>query len=53
VGGLLGAGYFLGSFPWVKTHLNLVLIAIIVISLLPAGFAWLQQRLQPAGNPAP
>lgn len=53
VGGLLGAGYFLGSFPWVKTHLNLVLIAIILISLLPAGFAWLQQRLQPAGNPAP
>ncbi|PKY10667.1 hypothetical protein B1757_08805 [Acidithiobacillus marinus] len=53
VGGLLGAGYFLGRFPWVKTHLNLVLIAIIVISLLPAGFAWLQQRMQPVSHPAP
>ena len=31
VGGLLGAGYFLGRFHWVKSHLNMVIVAIIVI----------------------
>ena len=52
VGGLLGAGYFLGRFPWVKSHLSMVLVAIIVVSLIPAVLAWLQQRLQPAGTPS-
>lgn len=48
VGGLLGAGYFLGSIPWVKAHLNVVLVVLILLSLLPAAWAWLQQRFQPA-----
>lgn len=52
VGGLLGAGYFLGRFPWVKSHLNMVIVAIIVISLIPAALAWLQQRLQPSEHPS-
>ncbi|MBU2830407.1 DedA family protein, partial [Acidithiobacillus ferriphilus] len=52
VGGLLGAGYFLGRFPWVKSHLNIVIVAIIVISLVPAALAWLQQRLQPSEHPS-
>ena len=50
VGGLLGAGYFLGRFPWVKSHLSMVLVMIIAISLLPALLAWLRQRRQPTGN---
>ena len=52
VGGLLGAGYFLGRFHWVKSHLNMVIVAIIVISLIPAALAWLQQRLQPSEHPS-
>ena len=50
VGGLLGAGYFLGGFPWVKSHLSMVLVMIIAISLLPALLAWLRQRRPPTGN---
>jgi len=45
VGGLLLAGYFLGAVPWVKGHLNLVLVALILISLLPAAWTGVQGRL--------
>jgi membrane-associated protein len=43
VGGLawvaicLGAGYIFGQLPWVKEHFELVVLAIIFISLLPMG----------------
>ncbi|MBU2762948.1 VTT domain-containing protein [Acidithiobacillus caldus] len=44
VGGLLLAGYFLGAVPWVKSHLNLVLVSLILLSLLPAAWTGLQGR---------
>ncbi|MEY2343117.1 VTT domain-containing protein [Acidithiobacillus sp. IBUN Pt1247-S3] len=44
VGGLLFAGYFLGRLPWVKAYLTPFLLLIIFLSLLPALFAWLQNR---------
>jgi len=51
VGGLLWvsacvfAGYFFGNLPVVKKNFSLVIIAIIVISLLPAGVEYLRHRL--------
>ncbi|WP_312261870.1 VTT domain-containing protein [Candidatus Igneacidithiobacillus taiwanensis] len=49
VAGLLLAGYFLGRLPWVKAYLTPFLLLIIVLSLLPALFAWLQQRRPVSG----
>ncbi|WP_291511952.1 VTT domain-containing protein [Acidithiobacillus sp.] len=48
VGGLVLAGYFLGAVPWVKSHLNLVLVALILLSLLPAAWTGVQGRLSRA-----
>lgn len=38
------AGYFFGNLPFVKKNLTLVILIIIVVSLLPAFFAWLKNR---------
>jgi membrane-associated protein len=38
------AGYFFGNLPFVKDNLTAVILAIIVISLLPALIAWLKNR---------
>ncbi|WP_196246231.1 VTT domain-containing protein [Lacticaseibacillus zhaodongensis] len=40
----LGAGYFFGNIAIVKTHFELIMVAIIVISLLPAAFMALKNR---------
>ncbi|GKT04210.1 VTT domain-containing protein [Furfurilactobacillus entadae] len=40
----LGAGYFFGNIPFVKAHFELIMVAIIVISVLPAGIMGLQHR---------
>lgn len=45
VGSLLGAGYFLGSIPWVKDNFTLVIYAIVVLSLLPGIFVFGYKRL--------
>lgn len=44
VGGLLGAGYFLGHLRWFQENLTMALLGIILISLLPAFLAWLRHR---------
>jgi len=45
----LFSGYFLGQFDWVERNLHIVLIAIILISLVPAVYeAWKAKR-----EPAP
>jgi len=38
------AGYFLGNLPWVKQNLSLIIVGIIIISVLPALVAVVQQR---------
>ncbi len=38
------AGYWFGNLPWVQKNLTLVIVAIIVVSLLPVVYGWLQQR---------
>jgi membrane-associated protein len=41
------AGYFLGQIEFVKKHIELIVIGIIVISVLPAVIAWLRSRVAP------
>lgn len=36
VASLVYAGYLFGNIPWVKSHLTLIVIGIVVVSLLPA-----------------
>ena len=38
------AGYFLGNLPWVKQNLSLIIVGIIIVSVLPALVAVVQQR---------
>jgi len=45
VSACLFAGYFFGNLPVVKKNFSLVMLAIIVISLLPAGVEYLRHRL--------
>lgn len=33
--GLVSAGYFLGTLPWVKNNFSIIIMGIIVLSLLP------------------
>jgi membrane-associated protein len=40
------AGYFFGGLPWVKENFSVVVLAIIVISLLPAVIEWWRVRRQ-------
>jgi membrane-associated protein len=41
------AGYFLGQIEFVKKHIELIVIGIIVLSVLPAVIAWLRARVGP------
>lgn len=45
VGSLVGAGFFFGNFPWVRGHLSVVIVGVIVLSLLPGAVAYLRSRL--------
>ena len=40
----IGAGYLFGNFPFVKKHFELVIIAIVVISVLPMVFEFWKAR---------
>jgi membrane-associated protein len=40
----LGAGYSLGSRPFFKKHFELVMLAIVLISILPIGIEFLRHR---------
>ena len=50
VGSLVYAGYFFGNAPIVKDNFSIVIIAIVVISILPA--AWEIMRRRSAAGPA-
>jgi len=41
---LVYAGYLFGNIPWVKENLSLIVIAIVVVSLIPAVSTFLQER---------
>ncbi len=43
----IGVGYFFGNLPFVKENFSLVIIAIILISLVPAVFEYIKGRAKP------
>ncbi len=44
IGLLLPAGYFFGNLPWVKKNFSVVVLAIIILSILPAVIEFLRER---------
>lgn len=45
VGSLTYAGYFFGNIPWVKDNFGTVILAIIIISILPAVVEFIRHRM--------
>jgi membrane-associated protein len=43
-------GYFLGQIEFVAKHVDLIVVAIVIISVLPAGIAWAKQRFGSAAK---
>ncbi|ADU27729.1 SNARE associated Golgi protein-related protein [Ethanoligenens harbinense YUAN-3] len=43
---MFAIGYFFGNIPYVKNHFSLVVVAIIVISVLPAILAFLKSKME-------
>jgi membrane-associated protein len=41
---LVYAGYVFGNIPWVKNNLTLIVVAIVVVSLIPAVSTFLKER---------
>ena len=41
---LVYAGYLFGNIPWVKDNLSLIVVAIVVVSLLPAVSTFVKER---------
>lgn len=37
-------GYFTGTVPFVRDHVEVMLVAIVLVSLVPVGVEWLRQR---------
>jgi membrane-associated protein len=44
VASLVYAGYLFGNLPWVKQNLSFIVIAIVVVSLLPAIITFVRER---------
>ena len=44
VASLCYAGYFFGNIPWIRGNLTLIIVGIIVVSLVPVAWAWIQSR---------
>ncbi|HLA75713.1 MAG TPA: DedA family protein [Gammaproteobacteria bacterium] len=44
VGSLVYVGYLFGNVPWIKNNFSMVILAIIIISLLPAVIEFIRQR---------
>jgi membrane-associated protein len=44
IGLLVYAGYLFGNIPWVKDNLSAIVVAIVVVSLIPAVTTYLRER---------
>jgi membrane-associated protein len=44
ISSLVYAGYLFGNIPWVKTNLSFIVVAIVVVSLIPAASTYLSER---------
>ena len=53
ISSLVYAGYVFGNIPWVKRNLTLIVLAIVVISLLPAVSTFIKERRSREKPPAP
>ena len=46
------AGYFFGNLPFVQEHFELVVVAIVLISVMPAVYEYIKgKRAKPAEKP--
>ena len=48
---LVYAGYLFGNIPWVKDNLSLIVVAIVVVSLIPAASTFLSERRSRKAQP--
>jgi membrane-associated protein len=48
---LVYAGYLFGNIPWVKDHLTWIVVAIVVVSLLPAISTFMKERQAAKSKP--
>lgn len=46
INGLLWAGYFFGTLPFVEKNFEIVIIAIIVLSLVPVAYELIQAKIE-------
>jgi len=46
ISSLVYAGYLFGNIPWVKDNLSFIVIAIVVVSLMPATLTFVRERRQ-------
>jgi membrane-associated protein len=53
VGGFMGAGYYCGSWPFVEKHFTKIVLAIVVLSMIPAILGWLSTRKDARNNTTP
>jgi membrane-associated protein len=44
IGLLVYAGYLFGNIRWVKDNLSLIVVAIVVVSLIPAAMTYIRER---------
>ena len=44
IASLVYAGYLFGNIPWVKDNLSLIVVAIVVVSLIPAVSTFVKER---------
>ena len=44
IGLLVYAGFLFGNIPWVKENLSLIVVAIVVVSLIPAVTTYVKER---------
>jgi membrane-associated protein len=44
IGLLVYAGYRFGNIPWVKENLSLIVVAIVIVSLIPAVTTFMKER---------
>jgi membrane-associated protein len=57
IGGVLWAtgvtllGYYLGTIPFVKDHIELILLGIVALSIIPIGLETLRHRRHTQANP--
>ena len=53
VGSLVYAGYLFGNLPWVKGNLTLIVVAIVVVSLIPAVTTFVREHRRARGAARP